>query len=230
MASLQAYDMVLEELFTEDCPLLMQLRLVRRWLQHGRNYFEPTLSARDCASIVWKVSVQAKDYFDAPYDDQGRVQQPGLHMLVAEIKNHQIGVPMTMPMSIISNEDPPTGRRPDNNSSMGAEDTFGEQVVHRRYNKVPAQIQAMLADLKRRSPNLTIQQICSATPGGLHTGQLILKAGQCIDFMALGSCKNARCSYRHDTNTEAEPTRIKGFVDKLQPGVDAMKKRKRGGE
>jgi hypothetical protein len=41
MASLQAYDMVLEEVFTSDCPLIMQLRLVRLWLQHGRNYFEP---------------------------------------------------------------------------------------------------------------------------------------------------------------------------------------------
>jgi hypothetical protein len=60
---------------------------------------------------MWKVYVQAKDYFDAPYDDQGRVQQPGLHMLVAEIKNHQIGIPMTMPMSIVNNEDPrPDGR------------------------------------------------------------------------------------------------------------------------
>jgi hypothetical protein len=232
MASLQAYDMVLEELFTADCPLLMQLRLVRRWLQHGRNYFEPTLGARDCASIMWKVSVQAKDYFDAPYDEQGRVQQPGLHMLVAEIKNHQIGVPMTMPISIVNNEDLPVGRQTNNNynSSMGADDTFGEQTVHRRYNKVPAQIQSMLADLKRRSPNLTIQQICSATPGGLNTGQLILKAGQCIDFMALGSCKNPKCSYRHDSTIEAEPTRIKGFLDKLQPGVDAMRKRKRGNE
>jgi hypothetical protein len=124
MASLQAYDMVLEELFTSDCPLLMQLRLVRRWLnkrwlQHGRNYFEP--SARDCASIMWKVSVQAKDYFDALYDDQGRVQQPGLHMLVAEIKNHQIGI------SIVNNEDTSTGRQANNNynSSMGADNTFG---------------------------------------------------------------------------------------------------------
>jgi hypothetical protein len=113
---------------------------------------------------------------------------------------------------------------------MSADDTFEEQTVNRRYNKVPTQIQSMIADLKRRTPNLTVQQICSATPGGLNTGQLILKAGQFIDFMALGSCKNARCSYWHDSTTEAEPTRIKGFLDKLQPGVDAMKKRKRGGE
>jgi hypothetical protein len=49
--------MVLEELFTSDCPLLMQLCLVRHWLQHGLNYFKPTLSARDCASIMCKVSV-----------------------------------------------------------------------------------------------------------------------------------------------------------------------------
>jgi hypothetical protein len=42
--------------------------------------------------------------------------------------------------------------------------------------------------------------------------------------MALGSYKNPRCTYWHDT------ARIKGFIDKLQPGVDAMKKRKRGGE
>jgi hypothetical protein len=149
---------------------------------------------------MWKVSVQAKDCFDAPYDDQGRVQYPGLHMLVAETKNHQIGIPMTMPMSIVNNEDPPTGRPANNNynSSMSADDTFGEQTVNRRYIKVPTQIQSMLADLKRRTPNLTVHQICSATPGGLHTGQLILKAGQCIDFMALGSCKNALCSYRHD--------------------------------
>jgi hypothetical protein len=88
----------------------------------------------------------------------------------------------------------------------------------------------MLADLKRRTPNLTVQQICLATPGGLNTGQLILNSGQCIDFMALGSCKNTRCSYRHDSNTEAKPTRIQGFLNKLQPGVNAMKKRKRGGE
>jgi hypothetical protein len=230
MASLQAYDMILEELFTADCPLVMQLRLVRRWLQHGRNYFEPYLSAKDCASILWKVSVQAKDYFDALYDDQGRVQPPGLHMLVAEIKNHQIGIPMTMPMSIVSSQEPPANQPSNQSWSMGAEDTFGEQVVNRRYNKVPIKIQAMLADLKRRNPGISIQQICSATPGGLNTGQLILKAGQCIDFMALGSCKNPRCTYRHDTTSKAEPTRIKGFIDKLQPGVDAMKKRKRGGE
>jgi hypothetical protein len=74
------------------------------------------------------VLVQAKGYFDAPYDDQGRVQQPGLHMLVAEIKNHQIGILMTMSMSIVSNEDPPTGQPANNNynSSFGAGHTFGE--------------------------------------------------------------------------------------------------------
>jgi hypothetical protein len=87
----------------------------------------------------------------------------------------------------------------------------------------------MLADLKRRTPNLTIQQIFWATPGGLNTGQFILKAGQCIDFMALGSCKNSRCLYRHDLNTEAEPTWIKGLLDKLQPRANVMKKHKRAG-
>jgi hypothetical protein len=227
MASLQAYDMVLETLYTSDCPLLMQLRLVRRWLQHGRNYFEPTLSPRDCASIMWKISVQAKDYFDAPYDDLGRVQQPGLHMLVAEIKNHQIGVPMTMPPTIISTDMAHMNKDSRQIWSMGNEDTFGEQVVNRRYNKVPTQIQSMLADIKRRQPGISIQQICSAAPGGLSTGQLILKPGQCIDFMALGSCKSTRCTYRHDGSSEAEPARIKNFLEKLQPGVDAMKKRKR---
>jgi hypothetical protein len=68
---------------------------------------------------------------------------------------------MMMPMRIVNNEDLPTGRQANNNynSSMGIEDTFGEQTVNRRYNKVPAQIQGMLADLKCRTPNLTIQQI-----------------------------------------------------------------------
>jgi hypothetical protein len=46
-----------------------------------------------------------------------------------------------MPMSIISSENLPWGRQSDNNnSSMGAEDTFGKQTVNRCYNKVPTQI------------------------------------------------------------------------------------------
>jgi hypothetical protein len=77
----------------------------------------------------------------------------------------------------------------------------------------------MLADLKRRTPNLTVQQTFSAAPGGLNTGQLILKEGQCINFMAIGSCKSARCSYRHDSNTKAKATWIKSLLDNSNLGL-----------
>jgi hypothetical protein len=47
-------------------------------------------------------------------------------MLVAEIKNHQIGIPMTMSMSIVNNEDTPN-RRPVNNNYNSSMSFIGER-------------------------------------------------------------------------------------------------------
>jgi hypothetical protein len=105
---------------------------------------------------------------------------------------------------------------------------FGESAAATgRYWHTPDEIKALLADLKTNVKNLTIAQLCAQAPQAVSTKEIILSPGHCVDWMALGSCKLSRCSYKHDHAVRADADKIKHFVKVTGPAVENMKKKQK---
>jgi hypothetical protein len=88
-------------------PLATQLTEVHHIIKTQREFFEALLSPRDCAGIIWTVSLHTKAYYDRPYQQDGTVQPPQLFLLLAELRNHRFGVPVTMPSEIMAHHEGP---------------------------------------------------------------------------------------------------------------------------
>jgi hypothetical protein len=215
------------ELHFGPSPLATQLNEVHHIIKTQREFFEALLTPRDCAGIVWTVSLHTKAYYDRPYQNDGTVQPPQLFLLLAELRNHRFGVPVTMPPDIMAYQE---GRiTPHYSADTPASDgKFGESApAVGRYRHTPDEIKAFLADIKTNVKNLTIAQLCAQAPQPVTTKEIILAPGHCVDWMALGSCKRSGCSYKHDQAVRAEPDKIKHFLKVIGPAVDNMKRKRK---
>jgi hypothetical protein len=174
------------------------------------------------------VSLHTKGYYVRPFQQDGTVQEPQLFLLLAELRNHRFGVPITMPPNIVAyskEEYPPRWQLP---STPSSDQHFGESsAAVGRYRNTPEEIKALLADVKSTHHNLTIVQLCSQALQPVTTKDVILAPGHCVDWMALGACKRSGCSYKHDHAVRAEAGKMKAFVKLLSPAAENMKKKRK---
>jgi hypothetical protein len=215
------------ELHFGPSPLATQLTEVHHLIKTQREFFEAILTPRDCAGIIWTVSLHTKAYYDRPYQQDGTVQPPQLFLLLAELRNHRFGVPVTMPLGIMAYHEG-HGAPQYSADAPTSDHKFGEGApAAGRYRYTPDEIKALLADLKTSVKNLTIAQLCAQAPQTVTTKEVILAPGHCVDWMALGSCKRSGCSYKHDQAVRAEPDKIKHFIKVIGPAVENMKKKRK---
>jgi hypothetical protein len=215
------------ELHFGPSPLATQLAEVHHIIKTQREFFEALLSPRACAGIVWTVSLHTKAYYDRPYQHDGTVQPPQLFLLLAELRNNRFGVPVTMPMDIMAEQEGHVNPRLSANTPT-SDHKFGESAAATgRYRHIPDKIKALLADLKTNVKNLTIAQLCAQAPQAVNTKEIIPSPGHCVDWMALGSCKRSGCSYKHDHAVRADADKIKHFVKVIGLAVENMKKKRK---
>jgi hypothetical protein len=206
------------ELHFGTSPLMVQLTEVHHLIKTQREFFEGILTPRDCAGIIWTVSLHTKGYYDRPFQQDGTVQPPQLFLLLAELRNHRFGVPVTMPPDIVAYTKEDYSHRPPPNTPSSDQHLGESSAAVGRYRHTPEEIKAFLSELKSTHRNLTIAQLCSQAPQA---------PGHCVDWMALGSCKRSACSYKHDHAVRAEADKIKNFVKLLTPAAENMKKKRK---
>jgi hypothetical protein len=106
VACLRAQVKVTELHFGPSPPLATQLAEGHCIIKTQREFFEALLSPRDCVGIIWTVLLHTLAYYDRPYQhDNGTVQLPQLFLLLAELRNHQFGVPVTMHLDIMAEQE-----------------------------------------------------------------------------------------------------------------------------
>jgi hypothetical protein len=135
-------------------------------------------------------------------------------------------VPVTVPPEIVAyrKEEYAPCRQPP--STPSSDQQFGESwAAVGRYQNTPEEIKALLADIKSTHRNLTIAQLCSQAPQAVTTKDVILTPGHSMDWMALGTCKQSGCSYKHDHAIRAKANKIKTFIKLLSPAAKNMKKK-----
>jgi hypothetical protein len=132
-----------------------------------------------------------------------------------------------MPLEIMAHHEGPITPMYSANTPK-SDHKFGESApMAGRYKHTPDEIKALLAEIKTNVKNLTIAQLCAHAPQTVTTKEIILSPGHCVDWMALGSCKRSRCSYRHDQAVRAEADKIQHFVKLIGPAVENMKRKRK---
>jgi hypothetical protein len=160
---------------------MVQLTEVHQLIKTQRKFFEGILTPRDRAGIIWTVSLHTKGYYDRPFQQDGTVQPPQLFLLLAELRNHQFGVPVTMPPDIVAYKKDEYAPRPPPNTPSLDQHLGGISAAVRRYRHTPETIKAFLSELKSIYRNLTISQLCSQAPQAVSTKDVILAPGHCVD-------------------------------------------------
>jgi hypothetical protein len=162
-------------------PLATQLTEVHHIVKTQREFFEALLSPRDCAGIIWTVPLHTKAYYNRPYQQDSTVQPPQLFLLLAELRNHRSGVPVTMPLEIMAHHEWPITPMYSANTPK-SDHKFGESAPKAgRYKHTPYQIKALLAESKTNVKNLTIAQLCAHAPQTVTTKEIILSPGHCVN-------------------------------------------------
>ncbi len=69
---------------------------------------------------------------------------------------------------------------------------------------------------------MTIAELMAAHDPPLTYGQVKLGPnGSCLDYLCFGTCKNARCSYKHGATCAIQATRAETVAPKLKAAYSA---------
>lgn len=90
------------------------------------------------------------------------------------------------------------------------------QSETRTFRHVPTSIKAILRGARSKYPAVTMAELMAAHSPPLQYAQIKLgPSGSCLDYLCFGSCKNARCSYKHAANASIATARAEAIAPKL---------------
>jgi hypothetical protein len=231
--ALKATVMLWTLLFRSDCGLVRQINQLRAILKTNKEALRESMSARHVAWLMWKVCMATQAFVAAPYSYDGEAPTPALHFVIAEARNCVFTQPINMPREFVAGDDALAPRPSYPQNSSNAEASFGEGTsgTAQRYHSVPQEVRDLLKEIKNVDDQATIQGVIRGS--NVKAMDIVLIPGQCLEFTAMGVCRKKSCTFRHEQTARVEPDRIKNFVAKVKPLVDAFvdkrpRKRARG--
>lgn len=173
------------------------------------------LTHRQIASLVWQIFLDARRFFCEGTDEAGHLPVSRLGYLVDAIIVGHVEEYANVPYGDLVKAPaytPVPGLTPPKARSERTPDK-GPKV----YKKVPAEIKAALVGAREKDPNIRVTSIIRAAEPPLPYAKAKLgPVGACLDFMALGECKDNTCTYKHDIYANVSATQIARVAPKLK--------------
>lgn len=226
MDVMKNYCFFLQRLLGARCNHFLETRAITRTLGRKRREFEG-ISARQVATILWHVFMDARQFFSTTVDITGSLPESNLRVARGMIETTMIPEQTNVPYQELlgtAMHDETTGPGGQESFEQPRTGRTGEAPVGSRvFSRVPGSIKAALTGARARYPDLRIADIMGApTPPLRYTAIRVGPTGACLDMLCLGACKEPECTYKHPTaRISIDPARAAAAASKLKAGLAA---------
>jgi hypothetical protein len=208
---LRRYTMFLQHIVGPRCTHYVEVRRITAELNNRQHIFE-ALDARQIASLLWQIFMDARRFFSTGIDVRGNLPQSLLRNTYNKVAAGIVKAHLNVPYAKLLGQD-------SGESSYGPETgaTVGRaQTENRTFRHVPAAIKTILRGVRSKYPALTMAEMMAAHSPPLQYAQIKLgPSGSCLDYLCFGSCKNHNCSYKHAANASIATARAEAIAPKL---------------
>jgi hypothetical protein len=216
---LRRYTMFLQHLVGLRSPHYVEVRRIAAEMNNNQQMFE-TLSTRQIASLLWQIFIDARRFFSAGMDVRGNLPQSLLRTTYNEIAAGIVQAHLNVPYAEL------LGRDPSEDTPHAAQDrapTSDRAATEPRlFRHVPPSIKAILRGVRSKHPAVTMGEIMAAHSPPLQYAQVKLgPPGGCMDYLCFGNCKNPRCSYKHNPQSQITASRAELVAPKLAAAYTA---------
>jgi hypothetical protein len=186
---------------------------------NARQHIFEALTARQIASLLWQVFMDARRFFSTAIDGRGNLPQTLLRTMYNEVAAGIVQAHLNTPYACLLGQDagePSEGTdEPMNTGSAPSRET-------KIFRHVPAPIKAALRGVRSKHPAVTIAELMAAhEPPLTYTQVKMGPNGSCLDYLCFGVCKNPRCSYKHGASCTIQATRAETVAPKLMEAYNA---------
>jgi hypothetical protein len=232
MDVMKNYCFFLQRLLGARCSHFLETRAITRILGRKRREFE-SISARQVATILWHVFMDARQFFSTTVDITGSLPESNLRVARGMIETTMIPAQMNVPFQELLGVN-------DETSGAGGQESFeqpragrvGEAPAGQRvFARIPGPIKTALAGARQKYPNLRVADLMGATTPPLKYSTIrVGPTGACLDMLCFGICKEPDCTYKHPTaRINIDPARAAAAATKLKAGYAAYEANHPGG-
>jgi len=214
MELLKRYLAYLRTVTEVQCSHYAQVLRIAKELVNQAHVFEDIV-ARQIASLVWQIFLDARRFFSAGTDMQGNLPVSRLTHTYNDIAAGLMLERANVPYEDLVISSAPTWSgdptRRERAPARGSPPT-GPKI----FARVPVEIRAAMHGAVHKYPNITMSAVMLATEPPTPYSQVKLgPAGACMDFLALGRCKDSACTFKHDGNTTIAASQIGRVAPKI---------------
>jgi hypothetical protein len=185
---LRRYTMFLHHLVGDRSGHYVEVRRIAAELNSHQHIFE-ALDARQIASLLWQIFMDARPFFLAGIDVRGNLPQSLLRTTYNKVAAGIVEAHLNVPYAKLLGQDPgESSYSPDTGSAGNRAPT-----ETRTFRHVTAAIKTILRGARSKYPVLTMAELMAAHQPPLQCAQVKLGPTEsCLDFLCFGSCKSSR--------------------------------------
>jgi hypothetical protein len=215
---LRRYVGLLQHVVGGRCEHHTMVRQIAAELCLRQDMFE-NLEARQIASLLWQISMDARRFFSAGIDVRGNLPQSLLHNTYNDIATEIVQAHLNVPFAQLFGQD---SGEPSHSPDTGAGGQARARSEPRTFRHVPAAIKTILRGARSKYPSLTVAELMGAHVPPLQYAQVKLGPnGSCLNFLCLGACKNGQCTYKHTETASIATARVEAVAPKLGAAYNA---------
>lgn len=227
MDVMKCYCFFLQRMHGARCHHFREARAITRILGRQRQTLE-SMSARQVATILWHVFMDARVYYSTLIDLSGSLPESNLRVLRGMLETtmipEQVNVPYGQLLLGITEPEPRSGGGgQDSYEPPRYEGSSDVPIDQRVFSRVPGPIRAALAGARTKYPAIRIAAIMAAsTPPIKYNAIKVGPNGACLDMLCFGLCQDPGCTYKHPlTRISIDPARASAAASKLKAGYAA---------
>lgn len=226
MDLLNRYTIFLERVVGLRCNHRAMVMRVALALRDQASLFE-NITPRQVASLLWAIFIDARRFFSSAADvTTGVLPSSNLTFLVSQVQSGFLSKNSGVPYEdLVPATGPMTARQAAGTMPSG-EATGSSQKV---YTNVPSALKAALAGARVAYPKVTIKEMLQAA--NMPYQQVRLgPPGSCMDFLALGKCRDPKCNYKHDNMVTLREAQVNSAAPKLKQALEKYQAANPGGK
>jgi hypothetical protein len=180
---------------------------------NARQHIFEALTARQIASLLWQIFMDARRFFSTGIDIRGNLPQTLLRTAYNDVAAGIVQAHLNTPYAQLLGQD---AGEPSEGTDEPRDDGRVAPRESRTFRHVPPSIRTALRGVRSKYPAITIAELMAAHDPPLTYAQVKLGPnGSCLDFLCFGTCKSAHCSYKHGATSAIQATRAEMVAPRL---------------
>jgi hypothetical protein len=206
-------------LFGNRCEHMANVTTIYFLIRDKMAIFE-RMEKKHVAHLLWSIFVDARAYFNTPFDEMGNPPVSSLDWLIGGMRSGAMPSTLGTPLqSLLGGSEGGPGGSGGNRPERDPNGPRYQQGPQGPNPNVHAKIEAATAAARRKNSNLDYRLVMASAPlPKPRITSMQLSRGGCFDYLFFGTCgAGTRCSFKHDG--EVDESKIDGAIEKMRPGL-----------